>query len=47
MSTAAASDRPAPFPGDPYDVSGAYVLQAGQVGSILRISGTAFAAVTR
>lgn len=36
-----------PFPGDPYDVSGAYVLQAGRRGTLLRITGNAFAAVTR
>ena len=39
--------RIGPFPGDPYDVSGAYLLQSGQAGTILRLSGKRFAAVSR
>ena len=36
-----------PFDGDPYAVSGAYLLQAGQIGTILRISGNRFSPVSR
>lgn len=36
-----------PFDGDPYAVSGRYVLQAGQVGTILHVRGTTFVPVSR